>query len=151
MGTTVASFMEFARTPELAPQNIDLGALGLASSVGLRPEPTVKGGARAWADPKAVSLVLGVLLSNAAEAAGPEGQVELRLSQMPDQAVLHVWDSGAPLDNAQLDSLFTPFFTTKAKGLGLGLATAASLADHMGGSLSLLSDAKTFQLTLPFA
>jgi len=151
LGSTVASFMEFARTPELTPQEIDPAALGVVAAAGLRPGPTVKGEARAWADPKAVSLVLGVLLSNAAEAAGPEGRVELRLSQMPDQAVLHVWDSGAPLDAAQLAGLFTPFFTTKAKGLGLGLATAASLSDHMGGSLSVLSDAKTFQLTLPNA
>jgi C4-dicarboxylate-specific signal transduction histidine kinase len=95
--------------------------------------------------------VLGVLLTNAAEAAGPDGRVELRLGEAAGQALVHVWDSGPPLAGEQVTKLFTPFFTTKPKGMGLGLATAASLADHMGGALNLLSDAKTFQLVLPDA
>jgi signal transduction histidine kinase len=146
---TVARFMDFARQPELEPQRVGLRALALEAGAGLQPAAALSGEATADADPKAVALVLGVLLTNAAEAAGPQGRVELRLSQMPEQAVIHVWDSGPALDGEKLTKLFTPFFTTKPKGLGLGLATAASLADHMGGSLSILADAKTFQLTLP--
>jgi signal transduction histidine kinase len=101
------------------------------------------------ADPQAVALVLGVLLGNAVEAAGAAGRVSVRLSKRPGQAVVQIWDSGAPVGEEALGKLFTPFFTTKPKGLGLGLATAASLADQMGGALSLLADAKTFQLLLP--
>lgn len=148
---TVARFMDFARRPELEPRRIGLRALAQDAGAGLKPAPAVSGEADADADPQALALVLGVLLTNAAEAAGPGGRVELRLSQMPEQAVVQVWDSGPALDGEQVTKLFTPFFTTKPKGLGLGLATAASLADHMGGSLSILADAKTFQLTLPLA
>lgn len=146
---TVARFMEFARQPELQPRNLDLRALAHSAAQGQHPLPLISGEAGAWADPKAAALVLGVLLTNAAEAAGPQGRVELRLSQSPDQAIVHVWDSGPALAGEQVTKLFTPFYTTKPKGMGLGLATAASLADHMGGSLSLLADAKTFQLVLP--
>jgi signal transduction histidine kinase len=146
---TVARFMDFARRPELEPRRIALRALAQEAGAGLKPAAAVNGDAAADADPQAVALVLGVLLTNAAEAAGPGGRVELRCTQMPEEAVLQVWDSGPALDSETLAKLFTPFFTTKPKGLGLGLATAASLADHMGGSLSVLADAKTFQLSLP--
>ena len=146
---TVARFMEFARQPEMSPRRVELKALAREAAHGLAPAPLLKGEAQADADPQAVALVLGVLLTNAMEAAGPQGQVTLHLNQMPEEAVVHVWDSGPAVDAEAQAKLFTPFFTTKPKGLGLGLATAASLADHMGGSLSLLADAKTFQLTLP--
>jgi signal transduction histidine kinase len=147
--STVARFMEFARRPELKPQVVDLAALAAKSAAGLRPLPTIEGTATALADPQAVALVLGVLLGNAVEAAGAAGRVSVRLSKRPGQAVVQIWDSGAPVGEEALGKLFTPFFTTKPKGLGLGLATAASLADQMGGALSLLADAKTFQLLLP--
>jgi signal transduction histidine kinase len=149
--TTVARFMGFARRPELSPRALDLAALGVQAAQGLTPAPGVQGRATAFADAQAVALLLGVLLTNAAEAAGAQGRVELRLSAREGRAVAQVWDSGPPLGDEQVTKLFTPFFTTKPKGLGLGLATAASLADHMGGSLSLLADAKTFELSLPGA
>jgi signal transduction histidine kinase len=148
---TVARFMDFARQPDLQAQRVDLAPLAREAARGLAPAPQLSGEARAHADPKALSLVLGVLLTNAAEAAGPSGRVELRVSQMAEEALVHVWDSGPALDGEQVTKLFTPFYTTKPKGMGLGLATAASLADHMGGSLSLLADAKTFQLSLPLS
>lgn len=147
--TTVARFMDFARRPELRAEPVPLKALVEGAAQGRLPLPSVTGHAQALADPQAAALVLGVLLTNAVEAAGPQGRVEVRLGQMAEQAVIQVWDSGPALADEAVTQLFTPFFTTKPKGLGLGLATAASLADQMGGSLSLLADAKTFQWVLP--
>lgn len=145
---TVARFMEFARRPTLEPASVDLGALAEGVS-GLQPRPEVQGSVKAWADPQAASLVLGVLLTNAAEAAGRGGSVRVWARTRDGRAVAEVWDSGPPLPPEEAAKVFTPFFTTKPKGLGLGLATAASLADHMGGALTLLPDAKTFRLELP--
>lgn len=149
LGATVARFMEFARKPELAPSDQDVGLVMQALLIGLRPVPQVEGRAVARVDAKVLATILGVLLANACEAAGEIGQVRVHLTDARGQAVVRVWDSGEPLDAALRERLFTPFTTTKPKGLGLGLATAASLADQSGGSLSLLDDGKTFVLVLP--
>jgi signal transduction histidine kinase len=147
---TVAAFLEFARTPELAAAAVDLAALVDELGAVLDPRPVLLGAAPlAKADPKAVKVVAGNLLANAAHAAGPQGRVEARFGEEPGQVVLQVWDSGAPVPEAQRERLFTPFFTTRPKGLGLGLATSASLAQAMGGSLSCDRDGKTFVLRLP--
>jgi signal transduction histidine kinase len=142
---TVARFLEFARTPSLNPQAIDLGPCVIRAAAGLKPEPSVSGQAMALADPKACTVIVGILLSNAAESATAQGRVEVRL----EGHGLRVWDSGPAVEAEDRERMFTPFFTTKPKGMGLGLATAAGLADAMGGRLSLQEDGKTFELRLP--
>lgn len=148
--STVARFLEFSRAPELKLETLDLGPLLAEAAKGL--EPAVELGAssvKAVSDRQALLSICHVLLTNAAQAAGPQGRATASLSQSGLEVVLRVWDSGAAVPVAERGRIFSPFFTTKPKGLGLGLATAASLADHLGGKLSLLDDGKTFELSLP--
>ncbi len=147
--STVARFLDFARTPVLEPVRLELAALAAQAGAGLKPAPAVSGRARALADAKSVAVILGVLLSNAAESAGESGAVKVALEEAGGRAWLRVSDSGAPVPAENRERLFTPFFTTKPKGLGLGMATAAGLADAMGGHLRLLEDSKTFEMGLP--
>lgn len=142
---TVARFLEFARTPVLTIERLELSGLVSEAAVGLQPQAQISGTALVQADRKACLLIAGILLSNACEAAGPQGTVKALLGP----GSLQVWDSGEAVPDSAKVSLFTPFFTTKPKGMGLGLATASSLADAMGGRLSLLPDNKTFELRLP--
>jgi signal transduction histidine kinase len=145
----VARFLDFARTPVIQAENLDLTAISRLAAAGLKPAPLISGQVQGKADPKAAALILGVLLGNAAEAAGDAGWVTLDLEQRATTAALRVKDSGEPIPEAERERLFTPFFTTKPKGMGLGLATASSLADAMGGRLSLLEDGKTFEWVVP--
>ena len=65
------------------------------------------------------------LLRNALEAAGPGGRVGVRgsLHRDPSEFLLEVHDSGPGLaEGVSAADLFRPFFTTKATGIGLGLA-----------------------------
>jgi signal transduction histidine kinase len=146
---TVARFLDFARTPVLELESLDLTAISRRAASGLKPQPLVSGQAHGKADPKAASVILGVLLGNAAESAGDGGWVSLELEQRATTAMLRVRDSGAPIPEGERERLFTPFFTTKPRGMGLGLATASHLADAMGGRLSLLEDGKTFEWMIP--
>ena len=92
-----------------------------------------------------------MLMGNATEAAAASEQprVTVVIEKDGDTVVLRIHDSGEAITDDARSQLFTPFFTTKPKGMGLGLASAASLVDAMGGSIGLEDDAKTFLLRLP--
>ena len=63
-------------------------------------------------------------------------------------------DRGPGLSPEARDNLFRPFFTTKARGTGLGLATARRLIELHGGSItvdSVLGGGTTVTVTLPRA
>ena len=63
-----------------------------------------------------------------------------------------VQDSGVGIDDKDLGHIFDPFYTTKPKGLGMGLAIARHIVDAHGGRLVAANNAQggaTFQFTLP--
>jgi signal transduction histidine kinase len=77
------------------------------------------------------------IISNAIEAAGPGGKVEVKLSEDATRnvAIIEVrdWGPGPPADIA--DRLFEPFVTGKPEGVGLGLAMAHQIAEEHRGTL----------------
>jgi signal transduction histidine kinase len=65
-----------------------------------------------------------------------------------------VQDTGPGIDPSRLDSIFDAFFTTKEKGMGLGLAICRLIAEHHSGRLTASSNGKdgaVFQFLLPVA
>ena len=94
-------------------------------------------------------LILNVV-SNAVEAAGPGGSVEVRLNRAGPAVMLEVSDSGPgpPADIAE--RIFEPFVTGKDEGIGLGLAVARQVAEAHGGTLAWKRDGERtcFQIEL---
>ncbi|MEA2983331.1 MAG: hypothetical protein QOF09_5154 [Alphaproteobacteria bacterium] len=73
-------------------------------------------------------------------------------SHGPDAIIVAVEDSGPGINPTRLDSIFDPFITTKADGMGLGLAICRMIVERHDGKLSAESDGKNgarFQLVLP--
>jgi PAS domain S-box-containing protein len=69
-----------------------------------------------------------------------------------DAIVVTVEDSGPGISPKRLDSIFEPFTTTKADGMGLGLAICRMIVERHGGRLSASSDGRSgarFQFVLP--
>ena len=69
----------------------------------------------------------------------------------PDKVLVAVQDSGTGLQPSSLDHLFKAFFTTKAKGMGMGLAISRSIIEAHGGRLWAVPNdgpGATFQFTL---
>jgi two-component system sensor kinase FixL len=65
---------------------------------------------------------------------------------------VEVQDQGRGIDGADLDNIFQAFYTTKATGLGMGLAIARSIVETHGGGLEARNNAEggaTFSFTLP--
>lgn len=107
--------------------------------------------------------VLFNLVLNARQAMhGRKGTLTLEATPRSDGLVaLAVKDSGPGIDPSHIDSLFTPFFTTKGgaeradqRGVGLGLAVCKTLIESAGGCIdvaSTLGEGTTFTITLPAA
>jgi two-component system NtrC family sensor kinase len=90
-------------------------------------------------DPLLFTQALVNLLTNAAEAAGPGGQIDLsayRTTLRRDELVIRVADDGPGLRDRELADLFKPFFTTKPEGHGLGLAISQNIVLEHGGTIA---------------
>ncbi len=86
--------------------------------------------------------VLLNLVRNAIEALDqmPEGARAVELSAglaSSGRMAIRVADNGPGIDEADRERLFTPFFTTKQKGTGLGLAVSRRLIEQMGGTIEV--------------
>jgi signal transduction histidine kinase len=97
-----------------------------------------------WADPDYLRDAFASLLDNAVEAAGPGGKVVVR--SFPSRARGRARVTVDFIDNGQgmssefaRDRLKSPFGTTKEKGVGLGLYTAARIVRHHRGTIKILS------------
>lgn len=111
---------------------------------------------RVWIDPVFIQQILFNLLGNAIDAmAGlDDRQRRVRVSADREDGFirLRVSDNGDGINPESAQQLFDPFHTSKADGIGLGLAVSRSLAEAHGGTLEL--DEKdgpgaTFVLSLP--
>ena len=80
------------------------------------------------------------LITNAVEAgleSNPDGDSQVKVGWRIEDQHLHVWidDNGPGLD--ETSDVFVPFFTTKAKGSGIGLALSRQIVEAHGGYLTL--------------
>ncbi len=94
------------------------------------------------------------LIENAVDAMCDTDNPELSITTSivsSDQVLLRVTDNGKGLADFVRASLFEPFVTTKADGMGLGLTICRSIAERHGGKLAVESsgDGTTFSLILP--
>lgn len=114
-------------------------------------------------DPDQMQLVLTNLVVNAYEAIYGEavdiaqcgGELLLRTLVEDGKLVLEVHDSGPGIDDQVRPRLFTPFFTTKARGSGLGLALVAKIIAAHGGTITAQRSARLggacLRVVLPLA
>jgi two-component system, OmpR family, sensor kinase len=88
-------------------------------------------------DPRRLQQVLLNLLLNARDAMPAGGRVTVALSSAGGRHRVTVADEGTGLQGAARDRAFEPFWTTKDKGGGLGLAVSQRIAREHGGDLTL--------------
>lgn len=104
------------------------------------------------ADPGQMKQVLLNLMKNALEAMDGGGRIVLKSGAEEEQVWFAVADTGVGMTPEVLAKIFNPFFTTKEKGTGLGLAVIHKIITDHGGSISVESTPKkgsTFVVKLP--
>lgn len=103
-------------------------------------------------DERQIHAALLNLILNAVDAMPDGGELILRQQADAESVVLEVEDSGPGVAEADVEHLFNPFFTTKARGTGLGLAKAYSVMEGHGGSIGYAGGSgggALFRLTFP--
>jgi PAS domain S-box-containing protein len=92
------------------------------------------------ADPLQVKEVFYNILNNACDAL-PErgGRIEIGVCNEQNLVKIAFKDNGAGIDKDSLDKIFEPFFSTKAKGTGLGLPVCRQIVSLHGGSMHIES------------
>lgn len=107
---------------------------------------------KVFVDPAQLERALVNLVVNARDASPPDGPIIVSVAADPDGAVVAVADRGAGMPAEVRDRAFDPYFTTKGKGTGLGLAVVRQVAERAGGRVSVDSQpgqGSTFRLHLP--
>ena len=93
------------------------------------------------------------IISNAVQAmGGKEGKLDITAGADDAQAWVSFQDTGCGIPEANLNKIFEPLFTTKPKGIGLGLAISKRLVEHNGGKIEVVSQVgqgTTFTVKLP--
>jgi len=145
MKNLVNAFRDYARlpAPHLAP--LDLNALVRevlhlyeSTAAHIRTEltsglPLVQG------DPTQIRQVIHNMLQNAQDALGgqDDGEVTVLTRREGERVVLLFRDNGPGFPPEVLARAFEPYFTTKSRGTGLGLALVKKIVDEHGGEVRL--------------
>ena len=108
----------------------------------------------AFADPLQIQQILGNLITNACQAMKNNGSLTISATQAGDLVAIAVHDTGEGILPENMARLFEPLFTTKVRGIGLGLAVSKKFAEANGGRIEVTSSpaqGSTFTLSLPTA
>ncbi|NLF89635.1 hypothetical protein GX563_12555 [Candidatus Bathyarchaeota archaeon] len=111
-------------------------------------------GASIFVDPEKVERVFCNLIKNAFDAMPGGGRLVVSARRAGGFVVVKFVDSGVGMSEETLRRLWQPFFTTKAKGMGIGLPTCKRIIEAHGGRLevkSVLNKGTVFEVYLPVA
>jgi PAS domain S-box-containing protein len=135
----------FARPPQPHPTPVDLASLVTSTADLLAADPAigrvrveVHGSAPpVMADAELLKIIFLNLLVNGAQAMGGNGVIRVSVTSVDSVCQVAFQDSGPGIPSNIREKIFTPFFTTKARGTGLGLPTAKRLIEAHSGRLEI--------------
>lgn len=166
LNRVVNTFLDFTRPVDLNPSNLDLAELVAETGNLFTPQAKAKSARLTVIHPPGALLVRGDrdllkqallnITSNALEALGDDGHVEIELTRQRDDCLLRVADNGEGIPVEIQDKIFQLYFSTKGKGrgTGIGLAMSFRIVQLHNGTIWFESEAgkgTTFWIRLPLA
>ena len=154
----VSDLQDYAKTINPIVQKTDLEALckellGKNVPKNIEASCTVESNSKTiMIDGTILKRIVGNLVSNAIQAMPNGGKLILSAHQEGSEIVIAVGDTGSGIPDIIKPKLFTPLFTTKSKGQGLGLAVVKRMTEALGGTISFESQegkGTTFIMRLP--
>jgi signal transduction histidine kinase len=133
----VTAFLNFARPQPLQLEEVSVVELieDCAAEMALKLVVDVDRSLTVRADERMLRLALLNLIRNGAEASS-DACVSVSAARDNGSVVIQVRDNGPGISPADLQKIFIPFFTTKAKGHGIGLALTHRIITQHGGTLT---------------
>jgi two-component system sensor kinase FixL len=136
----------FARPPRPNPLPVEIPSLVSSTAELLREDPAlnavrinVEGSAPpVLADPGLLRIVFLNLMVNSAQAMRGEGEINVSVRAENGTCRIAFADTGPGIPPETREKIFTPFFTTKSRGTGLGLPTAKRLIEAHRGTIDVL-------------
>ena len=138
----VGDLLLFSREERFSIAEVDPVPLvtAISSSVSSWPgrvELDLEAGLRVRADAEKLERVVVNAVRNAVQAMGAAGLLRVVLRRRGDQIAIQIEDTGGGIAPEALPKLFTPFYTTRTTGTGLGLAYAKKVVEGMGGTIDV--------------
>ncbi len=142
----VDDFSQYAKPAKKQTTDLDLAVL-VQEVLALYPiKPGIKfntdyeaGALLIKGDPVSIRQVVHNLVINALEAINGEGVIDIQLYRVQknysDFIECAFYDNGPGINEEQIEQIFEPYVTTKAKGTGLGLAIVKKIIEEHGGSI----------------
>mgnify|MGYP006280747615 CR=1 FL=1 len=93
-----------------------------------------------YADQEQLREVFVNIIKNGYQAIEGEGRIEIIASIAEGKVIIDISDNGAGIDEEEIDQVFDPFFTGRARGTGLGLSVCRELIELHGGTVSIRSE-----------
>ena len=158
----IQDLLLFARPPRPRPAPVDVSPLIATTAELLNSDPAlsgvridIEGSAPALAaDAELLKIVFLNLLANSAHAMRGEGRIQVSIGVDGGYCRVAVADAGSGISPEIREKIFTPFFTTKSRGTGLGLPTAKRLIEAHHGTIRIEcppSGGTTVTVELPLA
>jgi signal transduction histidine kinase len=159
----ISEFLNFARPAPPTAECVAMGDLVADAAFLLAPDmqhgrvqyrAEVAADAMVFVDPEQIKRALFNLMKNAVQAMRDGGLLCVRARREGEEVLVEVVDDGPGIATEVRARLFEPFFTTREKGSGLGLAVVSQIVEENGGHLELESaegEGTTFSMYLPIA
>jgi nitrogen fixation/metabolism regulation signal transduction histidine kinase len=157
-----SEFSTFAQMPKAKNEKLELNAT-IVNATGLFSNSTdvkisfvteLKSPVYIYADKEQISRVFINLFNNAIQSIPEDrkGKIDVSLEKQNNMAIVKIKDNGRGIPDELKDKMFTPNFTTKSSGMGLGLAITKNIIENIHGQISFETSpgkGTTFILELP--
>lgn len=162
LSSIASAFSDFARMPVSKPQQINLAQwlkqliVLFDNHANIRFETHFEGEEQSWvsADQDNMNRIFTNLIKNSLQAIGDKPGGVICLKMKPDNHKLYIElsDNGKGMNAEEAKRVFTPNFTTKSSGMGIGLAMVNNLVIQAGGTITFTTEkgkGTVFYLQLP--
>jgi PAS domain S-box-containing protein len=162
LSDTCERVLSFAHPIKLTPRPVDLNSIIAASLALVEPQLSAKkikvelnlseSGILALLDEAAMRSTLINLMLNSIQAMNEGGELKVSTAAADQGLRMEIADTGCGMTEEEAKHMFEPFYTTKSRGLGLGLFFAVTIIEHHNGSVEVKSQAgkgTEITITLP--
>jgi two-component system, NtrC family, sensor kinase len=156
----VDDLLDYSRDIVLEKQNVNLkefisNSLSFSRLVNnIHLINSVSGSIQVNVDQHKMKRVIINLVNNAVDAMPEGGEINIQSSVKEDSVQISIIDNGKGISKENLSKLWQPLFTTKSRGIGLGLVICKRFVEAHGGQLDVESvegKGSTFKITLPMS